>query len=115
MSGTLEFLGRQQVLTELVAEINVEFSSKSTFPMHEVAEMEIDKFPLWVMFTSPITEILQEISLEFCTCRRNHTVHSLPTRTAATDGFSLLSHTSLEVLFQLVLRIDINAKAIHDG
>ena len=27
--------------------------------------MEIDKFPLWVMFTELITEILQEISLEF--------------------------------------------------
>jgi len=41
-------------LTELVAEINVELL-KSTFSMHEVAEMEIDKFPLWVMFTELIT------------------------------------------------------------
>ena len=64
MSVTLEFLCRQQVLTELVAEVNVELL-KSTFSMHEVAEMEIDKFPLWVMFTELITEILQEISLEF--------------------------------------------------
>ena len=40
VSVTLEFLCRQQVLTELVAEINVELL-KSTFPMHEVAEMEI--------------------------------------------------------------------------
>ena len=43
MSFTLVFLCRQQVLTELVAEINVELL-KSTFPMHEVAEMEIEPF-----------------------------------------------------------------------
>lgn len=106
MSVTLELLCHQQVLTELVAEINVEFL-KSTFPMHEVAEMEIDKFPLWVMFAELITEILQEVSLEFVLVEEFIPFIHYRLEPAATDGFSLLSHYLVEVLFPLVLWIGI--------
>ena len=116
MSVTLEFLGRQQVLTELVAEINVELL-KSTFSMYEVAEMEIDKFPLWVMFTELITEILQKISLEFVLVEEIIPFIHYRLESAATDGFSLLGHYLVEVLFPLVLRIGIyiNAKRTQDN
>ena len=69
--------------------------------------MEIDKFPLWVMFTELITEILQEISLEFVLVEEIIPFIYYRLEPAATDGFSLRGHYRGKVLFTLVLRIGI--------
>ena len=64
------------------------------------------------MFTELITEILQEISLEFVLVEEIIPFIYYRLEPAATDGFSLLGHYLVEVLFTLVLRIGIyiNAK-----
>ena len=79
--------------------------------MHEVAEMEIDKLPLWVMFTELIAEILQKISLEFVLVEEMIPFIHYRLEPAAMDGFSLLGHYLVEVLFSLILRIGIYINA----
>lgn len=59
------------------------------------------------MFTELITEILQEISLEFVLVEEIIPFIYYRLEPAATDGFSLLGHYLVEVLFPLVLRIGI--------
>lgn len=84
----LEFLSRQQVLTEFVAEVNVDLL-KSTLSMHEVAEMEIDKLLFGVMFTELIAEILQKIGLELVLVEEIIPFINLPTRTCGNGWLRL--------------------------
>ena len=64
------------------------------------------------MFTELITEILQEISLEFVLVEEIIPFIYYRLEPAATDGFGFLGHYIVEILLPLVLRIgiDINAK-----
>ena len=64
------------------------------------------------MFTELITEILQEISLEFVLVEEIIPFIYDRFKSAATDGFGFLGHYLVEILFTFVPRIgiDINAK-----
>lgn len=64
------------------------------------------------MFTELITEILQEISLEFVLVEEIIPFIDNRLEPSATDGFGLLAHYLVEVLLTLVSRIgiDVNTK-----
>ena len=64
------------------------------------------------MFTELITEILQEISLEFVLVEEIIPFIYYRLEPAATDGFGFLGHYLVEILFTFVSRIgiDINTK-----
>ena len=109
-SLALEFVGRQQVFAELVAEVDVDLL-EGTLAVYEVAEVEVDELPFGVMFTELTAEILQEVGLELVLVEEVVALVDHRLEAAAADGLGLLGHHLVEVLLPLVLWVGIEVDA----
>ena len=100
----------QQVLTELVAQIHIDFI-KAALVITESCEMLIDVLPLAVLLVCFLLEVGKEVALHLLLVKEVIPFIDYGLITAAAKGFCLLSHTVVVVTFTLVLRLGIDIDA----
>ena len=89
-----------QILTELVAQVNVDFI-EAAFVVAETDKVLIDMLPLAVFLVCLLLEVGKEIALHLFLVKEIIAFIDNALITAATEGFSLFTHTIIIVLLSL--------------
>jgi len=109
--------GIQKILTELVAEVNVDFI-ETALVVTEPCEVLIDVLPLAVLLVCFLLEVAKEVALHFLFIKEVVSFIDNGLKATASKCFCLLTHTFVIVLLALVLGfgIDVNAEGFmaHD-
>ena len=107
----------QKILTELVAEVNVDFI-ETAFVVTEPCEVLIDVLPLAVLLVCFLLEVAKEVALHLLFVEEVVSFIDDGLKATASKCFCLLTHTFVIVLLALVLGfgIDVNAEGFmaHD-
>ena len=89
-----------QVLTELVAQVNVDFI-ETAFVVAESGKVLIDVLPLAVLLVCFLLEVGKKVALHLITIKEVVSLIHDTLITAATEGLCLLAHTVVVVLLTL--------------
>jgi hypothetical protein len=100
----------QQVLTEFVTQIHVDFI-EAALAVTESVEVLIDMLQLAVLLFGLHFEVGKEVALHLVSVKEVIPLIDYGLIATAAEGFSLLTHTVVVVSFTLILRLGINVNA----
>ena len=90
----------QKILSELVAQVNVDFVESALF-IAESGKVLIDVLPLAVLLVCLLLEVCKEVALHLITVKEIVPLIDYGLIATAAEGFCLLAHTVVVVLLPL--------------